>query len=65
MSFNPSKCNTTPVSPSKRNGALPTTYHFYHGQQLVVMNSSKYLGTTITDDLSWWTDGPDGTDGPC
>ena len=53
MSFNPSKRNTTQFSPSKRKGALPTTYHFYHGQQLVVTSSSKYLGTTITDDLSW------------
>ena len=33
-----------------KKGMLPTTYHL-HGQQLVVVSSSKYLGVTVTDDL--------------
>ena len=52
MSFNPSKCNTIRISPSKRKSVLPMTSHL-HGQQLMVVSSSrKYLGVTITDDLS-------------
>ena len=52
MSFNPSKCNITRISSSKRKSVLLTTDHL-QGQQLGVARSSNYLGVTITDDLSW------------
>ena len=52
MSFNPSKCNTFRISPSKRKNLLPTAYYL-HGQQLVVASSSKYLRVTTTVPLGF------------
>ena len=51
MNFNLSKCNFLRIFPSKQKKVFQTTY-FLHGQQLEVADSSKYLGVTITDDLS-------------
>ena len=52
MSFNPTKCTVIRVSPSKTKPVLPTHYQL-HGHTLVVMEASKHLGVTITNDLSW------------
>ena len=41
------------ISPKKKK-ALPTQYEL-HGHTLEVVESSKYLGETIKDDLSWGT----------
>ena len=52
MSFNPTKCTVIRVSPSKTKPVLPTHYQL-HGHTLEVMEASKHLGVTITNDLSW------------
>jgi hypothetical protein len=52
MSFNPTKCTVIRVSPSKTKPVLPTHYQL-HGHTLEVMETSKHLGVTITNDLSW------------
>ena len=52
MSFNPTKCIVIRVSPSKTKPVLPTHYQL-HGHTLEVVEASKYLGVTITNDLSW------------
>ena len=52
MSFNPTKCTVIRVSPSKTKPVLPTHYQL-HGHTLEVVEASKYLGVTITNDLSW------------
>ena len=49
MSFNPIKCVVLRISTKKK--VLPTQYEL-HGHTLEVVDSSKYLGATIKDDLS-------------
>ena len=50
MEFHPGKCTTLPVTRKKR--PLSSEYHL-HGHTLDVVTSAKYLGVTITNDLSW------------
>ena len=52
MSFNPIKCVKLRISIKKK--ILPTQYDL-HGHTLEVVDSSKYLGVIIKDDLSWGT----------
>ena len=52
MSFNPTECTVIRVSPRKTKPVLPTHYQL-HGHTLEVMEASKHLGVTITNDLSW------------
>ena len=53
MSFNPIKCVVLRTS-TKKTKVLPTQYEL-HSHTLEVVDSSKYLGVTIKDDLSWVT----------
>ena len=52
MSFNPTKCTVIRVAPSKNKSVLPTQYQL-HGHTLEVEEASKYLGVTISNNLSW------------
>ena len=53
MSFHPSKCTVIRI-PSQRKKLLQTNYMYQvHGQTLRIADSSKYLGVTISDDLTW------------
>ena len=52
MSFNPTECTVIRVSPRKTKPVLPTHYQL-HGHTLEVVEASKHLGVTITNDLSW------------
>ena len=52
MNFNPSKCQVLHVTRLKN----PTeTNYFLHDTMLDSVSSAKYLGVTISDDLSWGT----------
>ena len=51
MSINAGKCSVIRITPRSRK-AKETNYTF-HGQTLAVEESSKYLGVTLTNDLSW------------
>ena len=53
MSFNPGKCVVMRMT-HKRNKPIQTSYHL-HGQPLNIVNGSRYLVVTITDDLDWDT----------
>ena len=53
MSFNPIKCVELRISTKKKK--VITTHYELHGHTLEVVDSSKYLGATIKDDLSWGT----------
>ena len=50
MSFNPIKCEVIRVT-NKRN-SIRTPYQI-HGHDLTVAKTGKYLGVTISSDLSW------------
>ena len=50
MSFNPSKCEVVRIT-RKRN-PIKANYQI-HGHDLSVVTSGKYLGVTLTDNLSW------------
>lgn len=50
MEFNPSKCVVLNIC--KKNHKLSFNYRL-HGQILEVVDSAKYLGVTISQDLSW------------
>ena len=50
MEFNPSKCTIIHVTSSKT--AIPSQYTLY-GETLESISSSKYLGMTINDRLTW------------
>ena len=49
MEFNPSKCQVLHITKSK---ALYTQYAL-HGQVLESTNTAKYLGVTLSKELSW------------
>ena len=51
MSFNAGKCSVIRITPKSRK-AKETDYTL-HGQTLAVEESIKYLGVTLTNDLSW------------
>ena len=50
MSFIPSKCNIMHIT-RKRNPSKPV--YFLKGEALEPLDSAKYLGVNITNDLSW------------
>ncbi len=50
MSFNPSKCEVIRIS-RKRN-PIKATYHI-HGHDLATVKTGKYLGVSISDNLTW------------
>ena len=50
MEFHPAKCNVIRITRKKNRVSFP---YKLHGQVLEDVNSAKYLGVTITDDLSW------------
>ena len=52
MDFNPSKCSVIRISPSKTKRILESKY-VLHNQILETTTNSKYLGVTISQDLSW------------
>ena len=52
MSFYPSKCQVFHVS--CLNTPIETKY-FLHDTEMDSVSSAKYLGVTISDDLSWST----------
>ena len=52
MSFNPSKCTVIRITTGKKKKVYHSSYSL-HGQQLEVVDSSKYLGVKVTSDLSW------------
>ena len=52
MSFNPTECTVIRISSRKTKPVLPTHYQL-HGHILEVVEASKHLGVTITNDLSW------------
>ena len=54
MELNPSKCNASRVLSSKQRKVLISS-DFLHGPTLETVNASKYLGITISCDLSWST----------
>ena len=54
MEFNPSKCNIIRIMPNEQRKVLISSY-FLHGQTLETTSASKYLGITISSDLSWPT----------
>lgn len=51
MSFHPDKCTVLRITTNKRH-RQETNYHL-HGQRLQVVDSAKYLGVTLNDDLQW------------
>ena len=54
MSFNPTKCLVLLISTNKKKTGLSTQYQL-HGHTFEMVDSSKYLGVAIRDDLSWET----------
>ena len=50
MSFNPIKCEV--IRSTRKRNPIKTSYHI-HGQDLTVAKTGKYLGVTISDNLSW------------
>ena len=51
MSFNPSKCAVLNIHNNRKNP--PVRSYTLHNQALQTTKSSKYLGVTLTDDMSW------------
>ena len=49
MSFHPQKCTVIRIATNQRH-VVPTQYTL-HGHTLEVVNSAKYLGVTISEDL--------------
>ena len=52
MSFNPSKCNTIHIFHGKGKSPNPFNYKL-HSQIIESVPSSKYLGVTISEKLTW------------
>ena len=52
MDFNVSKCSVIHILPSKRKHVIDSSYTL-HGQTLETVEESKYLGVTISDNLTW------------
>ena len=52
MIFNPTKCTVIRVTSEKRKKTYESNYNL-HGKTLDVVDSSKYLGVTVGEDLSW------------
>ena len=52
MRFNPSKCTVIRAAPNKSKTVIHTNYQL-HGHTLETVDSSKYLGVTLTSNLSW------------
>ena len=52
MNFNPTKCQVLHVTRFKT--PIPSKY-FLHSIELESVSAAKYLGITISDDLSWGT----------
>ena len=52
MNFNPAKCQDLHVTRSRT--PIPSKY-FLHDTELESAAAAKYLGVTISDDLSWGT----------
>ena len=50
--FHPGKCNVLPVT---RKRTLKEPHYKLHSHSLTIVPSTKYLGLTITQDLSWDT----------
>jgi hypothetical protein len=50
LSFNPDKCEVLRIT-TKRNKIMANYY--IHGQQLQIDDNAKYLGLTISKNLSW------------
>ena len=50
MQFHPGKCTTLPVT---RNRTPRDNVYKLHGQTLANVTSAKYLGVTLTKDMSW------------
>ena len=51
MSLNAKKCQVIRITPKNRP-PLPTTYKL-HGHTLDTVDASKYLGVTISNNLTW------------
>ena len=54
MEFNSSKCHGIRIVPNKQRNVLTSSYCL-HVQTLETASASKYLGITISSDLSWST----------
>ena len=52
MDFNASKCSVIHILPSKRKHIIDSSYTL-HGQTLETVEESKYLGVTISNNLTW------------
>jgi hypothetical protein len=50
MDFHPAKCNVLCITKKKSTTVFPYTLH---GQALEGAKTSKYLGVTLSDDISW------------
>lgn len=50
MEFHPAKCNVLRITRKKSKTSFPYTLH---GQVLEEVASAKYLGITISDDMTW------------
>ena len=51
MKFHPEKCTVIRISTNRRR-IINNDYHI-HGHSLDVIDSIKYLGVTISEDLTW------------
>lgn len=51
MSFHPAKCTVVRISTNKHN--FLDTHYFLHEPKLEVVDNNKYLGATLSEDLSW------------
>lgn len=51
MSFNPTKCSVIRITP--KNQKAEETSYMLHGHTLATEDASKYLGVTLTSNLSW------------
>ena len=52
MDFNASECSVIHILPSKRKHIIDSSYTL-HGQTLETVKEGKYLGVTISNNLTW------------